>query len=523
MCEADARRYEGTCKQSHPEQDSKSARLVHPASKSSMSTMGKVLTPTILLAFALAGCHSNSGQNASQAQQEPAQDPATANLANANYTTTPGQNPPPPPADQSAGAPADQGPDQGTRDQAGYGDPSSGYDDTAYDVASEPPPSIPDYEQPLAPGDDYEWTPGYWGYASDGYYWVPGAWVLAPYIGALWTPGYWGWDSGRYHWHGGYWGPHVGFYGGVNYGYGYDGDGYEGGYWQGRDFYYNRAITRVNSSTAHHVYDYRVTRTYNNSRVSYNGGQGGLNYRPTQAQEAARNERHIAPLAAQHSFAQQAMQNRGQFAKENHGRPSMVAESQPVNDGRSAPAARAEDFHPSPSPRTAGGHVPMNTGPATPPIAGRAEPNRGNEAGSAPGNRAPLMAPRPTPGSGIHPQPGRPVPESRPATRPESRPQTQPESRPAPNHQNPQPSMESRPVPNPRPQPENRQEQRSQPPARPQPEVRQPQSSPEQRPESRPAPQPESRPEQPRQESRPAPPPKQEQHPQSKPDEKHPQ
>jgi hypothetical protein len=32
----------------------------------------------------------------------------------------------------------------------------------------------------------------------------------------------------------GYWGPHVGYYGGVNYGFGYMGIGFAGGVWAGR-------------------------------------------------------------------------------------------------------------------------------------------------------------------------------------------------------------------------------------------------------------------------------------------------
>ena len=80
------------------------------------------------------------------------------------------------------------------------------------------------------------WTPGYWAYGDDGYYWVPGTWVPAPYVGALWTPGYWGWGGGLYVWHPGYWGPHVGYYGGVNYGFGYMGIGFVGGMWAGSAF-----------------------------------------------------------------------------------------------------------------------------------------------------------------------------------------------------------------------------------------------------------------------------------------------
>src|ERR1700693_5503203 len=83
------------------------------------------------------------------------------------------------------------------------------------------PPALPVYEQPVAPADGYLWTPGYWAYGDEGYFWVPGTWVMAPEVGLLWTPGYWGWGGEGYAWHAGYWGPHVGFYGGINYGFGY--------------------------------------------------------------------------------------------------------------------------------------------------------------------------------------------------------------------------------------------------------------------------------------------------------------
>src|SRR5215469_13692677 len=94
------------------------------------------------------------------------------------------------------------------------------------------PPVLPVYAQPICPGPGYLWTPGYWAYGPDGYYWVPGTWVVAPAPGLLWTPGYWGWGDGVYVWHGGYWGPHVGFYGGINYGFGYYGTGFVGGRWE---------------------------------------------------------------------------------------------------------------------------------------------------------------------------------------------------------------------------------------------------------------------------------------------------
>jgi hypothetical protein len=95
------------------------------------------------------------------------------------------------------------------------------------------PPELPVYEQPLCPGEGYLWTPGYWAWDPDygDYYWVPGTWVLAPQPGYLWTPPYWGWSGAAFVFHEGYWGPRVGFYGGINYGYGYTGRGYYGGRW----------------------------------------------------------------------------------------------------------------------------------------------------------------------------------------------------------------------------------------------------------------------------------------------------
>src|SRR5690242_7673777 len=101
------------------------------------------------------------------------------------------------------------------------------------------PPAIPVYAQPVIPGPGHIWTPGYWAWTGEGYEWVDGAWVLPPYTGALWTPGYWGYGPGGYFWNAGYWGPTVGYYGGINYGFGYFGIGFYGGYWGGGHYYYN--------------------------------------------------------------------------------------------------------------------------------------------------------------------------------------------------------------------------------------------------------------------------------------------
>jgi WXXGXW repeat (2 copies) len=194
-----------------------------------------------------------------------------------------------------------------------------------------PPPDLPVYDQPACPGDDYIWVPGYWAWDADngGYYWVPGTWVLAPEPGFLWTPGYWSWGGASFLWIGGYWGPVVGFYGGVNYGFGYFGTGYVGGHWQNNHFYYNRAVTNVNVTVVHNVYNTRVGNVNVVNRVSYNGGRGGLTARPTPQQEAAARERHMGPVAAQRQQIRDARANRQLWASVNHGRPPIAATPRP--------------------------------------------------------------------------------------------------------------------------------------------------------------------------------------------------
>jgi hypothetical protein len=91
-------------------------------------------------------------------------------------------------------------------------------------VAVAPPPLI-DYDQPPLPGPGYLWNPGYWAYGDAGYYWVPGTWAQPPAVGLLWTPPYWGFVNGAYLFNAGYWGATVGFYGGINYGFGFGGIG----------------------------------------------------------------------------------------------------------------------------------------------------------------------------------------------------------------------------------------------------------------------------------------------------------
>ena len=166
-----------------------------------------------------------------------------------------------------------------------------------------PPPLRVVAVQPMCPGPGYFWTPGYWADGPAGYYWVPGAWVLPPRPGLLWTPGYWGWEGGYYHWHVGYWGPHVGFYGGINYGFGYFGAGFVGGHWDHDRFYYNTAVWHVNTRVVHNVYiDRTYVRDVHVNRVSYNGGRGGIEARPSRDDERWAHEQHwnATPMQTRH-------------------------------------------------------------------------------------------------------------------------------------------------------------------------------------------------------------------------------
>jgi hypothetical protein len=257
------------------------------------------------------------------------------------------------------------------------------------------PPELPVYEQPVCPEDGYIWTPGYWAYSGDDYYWVPGTWVMAPEVGYLWTPGYWGDDNGGYIFHEGYWGTQVGFYGGINYGYGYSGRGYEGGRWDNGHFFYNQSVSHVNVSINRNVYNTRVEDRSNGNRVSFNGGNGGVNARATSQEESAGRERHVAPVAAQNEHAQSARANPELRSSSNHGKPPIAATSKPgafkdsgavaAKEGgaiHTAPAAEnnaarpaAETARPSAEPARTNTETPRATNEVARPAAETARPS----------------------------------------------------------------------------------------------------------------------------------------------------
>jgi hypothetical protein len=186
------------------------------------------------------------------------------------------------------------------------------------------PPAIPIYTQPYCPAPGYIWTPGYWAWDGFGYYWVPGVWVAPPRIGFLWTPGYWGYNGSHYFFNDGYWGPTVGFYGGINYGYGYGGQGYYGGRWVGNTFRYNRAVTRVNTSVIRNTYVNKQVVRNTGSRASFNG-PGGTTAKPAAQEEAAAKAEHIPATSAQQSRVEAAKNNPELHAANNQGKPKAEA------------------------------------------------------------------------------------------------------------------------------------------------------------------------------------------------------
>jgi hypothetical protein len=210
------------------------------------------------------------------------------------------------------------------------------------------PPILPVYAQPVCPGDGYLWTPGYWAYGEAGYFWVPGTWVLAPRPGVLWTPGYWGFGGGFYAWHAGYWGPHVGFYGGVNYGFGYGGVGFYGGRWEGGHFAYNSAVMHVNTTIVHNTYIDRtvIHNTTVINRTSFNG-PNGINARPGPQEQAAMREQHVQATSEQMSHEHFASTNRSNFASVNGGRPANAAVSRPMTSANFNHAAMTANNRPA--------------------------------------------------------------------------------------------------------------------------------------------------------------------------------
>jgi hypothetical protein len=291
----------------------------------------------------------------------------------------------------------------------------------AIDVSVEiPPPILPYYEQPIIPAEGYIWVPGYWAWdpTESDYYWVPGTWVEPPQPELLWTPAYWGWVGGRYVFHPGYWGREVGFYGGINYGYGYAGEGYFGGRWDHGVFFYNRTVNNVTNVRITNVYNQTVVVNDTINRVSFNGGNGGTTARPTPQQEAFARERHVEATPIQRQHIEAASRDRALFSKQNHGEPAVAATPRAgVLQGEGVMRASRTPVNPAATPNREPGR------PEELPRPGQ-EPPRATERGREPSKaekrvpaeeprREPQEVPRAEPRPGPRPEPR--VEERRPA------------------------------------------------------------------------------------------------------------
>jgi len=221
--------------------------------------------------------------------------------------------------------------------------------------ANEPPPPLPVYDQPPCPEDGYVWTPGVWRFGPEGYYWVPGTWVAPPQVGFLWTPGYWGLVGGLYVFHAGYWGPHVGYYGGINYGHGYFGNGYSGARWVGNRVQYNTVVTNVNTTIVRNVYHETVVNNFHEgegTHASYVGAPGTRG-QPNRNETMFARENHqtyTQPQLDHHAAARGIpMQN----AARNQGHPPVAATPRPgAFNGAGATAAKpvGPAYHPQHAP-----------------------------------------------------------------------------------------------------------------------------------------------------------------------------
>jgi len=214
------------------------------------------------------------------------------------------------------------------------------------------PPPLPDEDQPALSQDGDLWAPGYWYWRGHGYAWIPGAWVRPPQVGFLWTPAYWGFTGNFYVFHPGHWGSSVGYYGGVNYGYGYYGNGYTGGHWVGNSFAYNSAVNHVNPAVAQHMYAESVPNQASRGAVSYTGGSRSSGPAHTMSEPAHTvSERQALTQTASRSSPTNAVQQTRETARMpvEVNRPVAVEVNRPAAIVKTpAPSAPSKVIHVAP-------------------------------------------------------------------------------------------------------------------------------------------------------------------------------
>ena len=158
----------------------------------------------------------------------------------------------------------------------------------------------------------------------------------------LWTPGYWAFVAGAYAFRPGYWGPHVGFYGGIDYGFGYNGAGYFGGRWDNGRYFYNGAANNFGAVHVADIYSEKIVNNTTITRVSFNGGEGGVAAKPTNQELLAEKEPHIPASKLQVDHARASSMRGEQFVSTNHGKPAIAATERPGEfQGKGVVSAKA--------------------------------------------------------------------------------------------------------------------------------------------------------------------------------------
>ena len=159
---------------------------------------------------------------------------------------------------------------------------------------------LPVYGQPICPGDGFLWTPatGRMTTASPITTGCQACWFRRRKSVSCGRRKAGGWGDGGYFFNEGYWGPTVGFYGGINYGFGYYGEGYGGGPWNNGHFFYNRSVNNINVVNIHNVYNERELRSTTSTASAITEGQVGSR-RVQQRSKLQANQRHIPAVAAQ--------------------------------------------------------------------------------------------------------------------------------------------------------------------------------------------------------------------------------
>jgi hypothetical protein len=93
------------------------------------------------------------------------------------------------------------------------------------------------------------------------------------------------------------------------------GDSYYGGRWDRGVFFYNRTVNNFTNVRITNVYNQTVMINNNVSRVSFNGGSGGIQARPTSQREALARERHIEATPVQCQHAEIVSKDRSLFSR----------------------------------------------------------------------------------------------------------------------------------------------------------------------------------------------------------------